>query len=603
MQDGVRPDVLIKRGATPKYVSMVCREIVEGSRKRKEGSPWTETREPDTVITPDIDAGPSTLPSGLQSPTLLRSGLRSPSLGSVDMTRDRSISSISSVETSIEVERMILPEQPIRLVPTSSWSPANKASPSPVRVESYRPTRSTVDYSDIVPSRPTRPVQPVANLNIRLGTRLPAEGLPRPVSSYVPPKPTNPLRSRASDLSPVVKRPTYHANTGQTPKTPPLPGSPLVAKGPQPHIAPTPIAQGASGGIVSLGDHEMAPLADAITIPVTAPTVVPKPPLPRTSISTNGPSSAMNALLESKRRAMESMKRGRKASKDVPSLPARPPTPPLDTRASLPSPPPIPPVLAPATATQENLEDQVAALEQEVLGLQEAAPKPVDDQEEGEIPDEVEQPVQPRMAAIAPSTTPVQLNKSTKRPNAEDMMDYRTSSISSRSAHPAKRRLFGAPLRMKRLLVSLDDDDDDSEDEGSTPTPTAAEMEVERKRLLQEKDDNIMRLREQILRLQARAKKDKKDKAKEAAAQAAVIGSMPALVDAVAEDVEMSQSPRDERPETPALPTVPLVGTPALPTVPLADIDDADHQQIHTGKSKSSTVNDMLMDSDRGRGE
>ena len=123
-------------------------------------------------------------------------------------------------------------------------------------------------------------------------------------------------------------------------------------------------------------------------------------------------------------------------------------------------------------------------------------------------------------------------------------MDYRTSSISSRSAHPAKRRLFGAPLRMKRLLVSLDDDDDDSEDEGSTPTPTAAEMEVERKRLLQEKDDNIMRLREQILRLQARAKKDKKDKAKEAAAQAAVIDPMPGLVDDVTEDFEMSQSPQ-----------------------------------------------------------
>ena len=495
---------------------------------------------------------------------------------------------------------MILPEQPIRLVPTSSWAPTTKAPPSPVRVESYRPTRSTVDYSDIVPSRPTRPVQPVANLNIRLGTRLPAEGLPRPVSSYVPPKPTNPLRSRASDLSPVVKRPTYHANTGQTPKTPPLPGSPLVAKGPQPHIAPTPIAQGASGGIVSLGDHEMAPLADAIALPVTVQSTVSTHPLPRTSLSTNGPSSAMNALLESKRRAMESMKRGRKASKDVPSLSARPLTPPLDNRASLPSPPPVPPSLAPVAATQENLEDQVAALEQEVLGLQEAAPKPVDDQEEGEIPDEIEPPVQPRMAAIIPSTTPVQLNKSTKRPNAEDMMDYRTSSISSRSAHPAKRRLFGAPLRMKRLLVSLDDDDDDSEDEGSTPTPTAAEMEVERKRLLQEKDDNIMRLREQILRLQARAKRDKKDKAKEAAAQAAVIESMPALVDAVTEDVEMSQSPQNERPETPALPAVPLVETPALPTVPLADIDDADHQQINTGKSKYCTVNDMLMNSDRG---
>jgi hypothetical protein len=304
----------------------------------------------------------------------------------------------------------------------------------------------------------------------------------------------------------------------------------------------------------------------------------------------------MNALLESKRRAMESMKRGRKTSKDSPA--PRPLTPPLDNRAILPSFPPAPPLLAPIVPTQENLEDQVAALEQEVIGLQEAAPKPVDDQEEGEIPDEVVPPIQPRMAPIVPSTTPLQLNKSTKRPNAEDMMDNRTSSISSRSAHPAKRRLFGAPLRMKRLLVSLDDDDDDSEDEDSTHTPTAAEMETERQRLLQEKDDNIMRLREQILRLQARAKRDKKDKAKELAVQSVLVETIPAAV--VAEDVAMGEGSQDERPEAPALPTVPLVQTPDLPTVPLVDIDDADHQQASPGKCGLTIVDVVLINSDRG---
>jgi hypothetical protein len=585
MQDGVGPDVLIKRGATPKYVSMVCREIVEGSRKRKDGPSWTGAREPDTVLTPDIDAGRSTLPSGH----------RSPSLGSVDMVRDTSTSSISSTGTSLEVERMILPlpEKPIRLVPTSSWTPAGKAPPSPVPVESYRPTRATVDYSDIVPSHPARIMPPTANLNMRLGPRLPLEGIPRPVSSYVPPKPINPLRSRASDLSPIVKRPAFYANNAQIPKTAPLPGFPVIRQGPQPHIAPTPVAHATSGVIVSSRDHEMAPLADAITLPAT-PSIAATPPIPR--IAPTSKPNAMNALLESKRRAMESMKRGRKTSKDSPA--PRPLTPPLDNRAILPSFPPAPPLLAPIVPTQENLEDQVAALEQEVIGLQEAAPKPVDDQEEGEIPDEVVPPIQPRMAPIVPSTTPLQLNKSTKRPNAEDMMDNRTSSISSRSAHPAKRRLFGAPLRMKRLLVSLDDDDDDSEDEDSTHTPTAAEMETERQRLLQEKDDNIMRLREQILRLQARAKRDKKDKAKELAVQSVLVETIPAAV--VAEDVAMGEGSQDERPEAPALPTVPLVQTPDLPTVPLVDIDDADHQQASPGKCGLTIVDVVLINSDRG---
>jgi hypothetical protein len=197
------------------------------------------------------------------------------------------------------------------------------------------------------------------------------------------------------------------------------------------------------------------------------------------------------------------------------------------------------------------LEDQVAALEKEVLGLREAEPMDVDEQEEGEIPEDPEPETVagpstvPKMAPIAPSKTPVQLNKSTKRPNAEDMMDNRSSTVTARSLHPAKRRVFGAPLRMKRLLISLDDSDDDDDDQPSTPT--AAELETERQRQLQEKEDSIMELREKILRLQAKAARDKKVKAKQASASGSVSPAIFSAVidDSVAEsDVDVPASPK-----------------------------------------------------------
>jgi hypothetical protein len=191
----------------------------------------------------------------------------------------------------------------------------------------------------------------------------------------------------------------------------------------------------------------------------------------------------------------------------------------------------------------------VAALEQEVIGLREAEPIIVEDEEEGEIPDEVVISPQPRMAPIIPATTPIRLNK---RPNAEDMMDNRSQSISSRSVHPSKRRQFGGAIRMKRLIISLDEsDDEDNEDQAATPT--AAELEADRQRLLKEKEDDMMKLREKILKLQAKAEKEKKAKAKEAALQAAA--AVPLEETAATEDVNMAESVDADRPETPALPT------------------------------------------------
>ena len=538
MLEGVGPDILIKRGATPKYVSMVCREFVESSRKKKGES----SREAvDTILTPELD--PSPLPDAP----------RSPSIGSVELSRDLSMSSIGSVDASLKVERVFSPEQPTRLIPTSSWAPNQKLPTTPVHIESYRPGRpagslgsASMATQSAGPSRSAQPGPPSA--------------------SYAASVPKNSLRSRASDLSPVVKRPDFLNSNGQSSSisTTSPNGTHVEPQGPQPHIAPTPVRHNAHDVLASLNNMEAAPLAPAIPISTTAPSSVIGIPIASTSAATASKASTMNALLESKRRAMESMKRGRKTSEFAARPDTRPPTPPLGMRGSpLPSrPSSVPPVQPPPSRpsfvppslplTQENLEDQVAALEQEVIGLREAEPIIIEEEEEGEIPDEVVIPPQPRMAPIIPATTPIRLNK---RPNAEDMMDNRSQSISSRSVHPSKRRQFGTAIRMKRLIISLDEsDDEDNEDQA--PTPTAAELEADRQRLLKEKEDDMMKLREKILKLQAKAEKEKKAKAKEAALQAA---AAPLEDTAATEDVIMAEAADADRPETPALPSVPLV--------------------------------------------
>lgn len=563
MLEGVRPDILIKRGATPKYVSMVCREIVKKSQKKENGPSRMERRESvDMVLTPELVT--STLPAA-----------RSPSIGSVELTRDPSASSIDSVEIAIKVDKMMSPEQPTRLIPTSSWAPSQRLPTSPIHVESYRPGRPVGPSSST--SQAIQSAGP--SQSAPSGPRLGPGGIPRPLVSSANGVTKNFLRARASELSPVVKRPDFIVQNGQTPSKSTnavSAGAGVGLRGPQPHIAPTPVAHGAHNVLASLNNVEPPSPAAAIPLSITAPSSVTVLPIASTSATTATKASTMNALLESKRRAMESMKRARKASENTPRPEPRPLTPPLGTSGSpLPSHPPsrpssVPPVhLLPSRPsstfpalplTEENLEDQVAALEQEVQGLREAEPIIADEEEEGEIPDEVALPaIQPRMAPIIPATTPIRLNKSTKRPNAEDMMDStRSQSISSRSVHPAKRRQFGTAIRMKRLIISLDDsDDEDHEDQ--VPTPTAADLEADRQRLLKEKEDDMMKLREKILRLQAKAEKEKKAKARGAALLATSETAGELAVTAVVEDVVMAESADADRPETPALASIPLV--------------------------------------------
>lgn len=493
MNEGIKPDVLIKRGATPKYVSMVCREIIESSRPTATTSLFTEIREPvarDTASPDDKhDIGSATKPSTI----------RSLSLDLVEMAREASASPTSSSDIDIKVERMLSPEQPTttRLIPTSSWTPSRVVPPSPVRVGTYRPSQAGRSRTVVTPHSQSQPVTlpaSISSLRPIIPIKTKANALPRPVSSYTPVGPKNTLRERTSELSPVVKRPVPHIEND---------------------------------------------IQSEVQVPPGLPPTPPLPPalLPN-AVAGPGP-SAMNALLESKRRALSSMQRGRKANSATPGAEAAPATPPIISRAMSPTLPEAPiaklaavvrgpsPSLPGAPATQATLEDEVAALEQEVIGLQNAKPQTmdIDEPEEGEISDiEVEEAptrlatptVVPKIPAIVPSKTPLQLNKSTKRRNAEEMMESRAS-IQARSIHPPKRRLFGA-IRQKPIIIHLDDSDSSDSDEESHG-PTAAEMEMERQRMLKEKEDNINRLREQILRLQAKAARDKRAKVKDAAAK------------------------------------------------------------------------------------
>jgi hypothetical protein len=527
MSEGVGPDILIKRGATPKYVNMVCQGLVEINRKAKDGPSRTGSRERvDTILTPELET--SALPPAPPSPSLIRS----PSLGAVELARGLSATSINSVETLVKVERMMSPEQPVRLIPTSSWAPAPIRPP--VRVESYRPQPSAGPSGTTNQSgQSAGPSHSVPRSNTPLGPRLGPGGIPRPSVTK-----KNSMRDRASDLSPVVKRPEFRVNNGQPAAAGSSTASPTTAQvesqGPQPHVAPTPVAHGAHNVLVSLTNGETASTA-ATPRPISAPSSVTV--LPIASTSSTAAYKASNALLESKRRVLESLKRTRKPSEDAPRSAARPLTPPLESRCSpVPSVPAAIPSIPPLT--QENMEDQVAVLMQEVKGLRAAEPIIVDDQEEGEIPDDVTPPVQHRMAPIIPATTPIQLNKSTKRRTAEDMMDSNQSqSVSPRSVYPAKRRLFGTALRMKRLIVHLDESDDEDE-------------EAERQRELRKKEEDMMALREQI-----RILKERKAKARMLDIQAAsqAVDEVPI---AVVDDIVMTDSGAVNRPEIPALASV-----------------------------------------------
>lgn len=432
---GITPAVLIKRGATRRYVTAVCQEIVESSKRQS--TIWTETRDREDTGTPD-----TTMP--VAEPSRLPSGLSSPSPEAVDMVRDVSSGSHSSLDVNDEVDRMLsLPQcKPQKLVPASSWSPGRatealtRSAPS-IRIESYKPAAQSAVFA----SSPVAPgqISTTSKHGVHAIALDPVSIRPRPVSSYVPTGP------RASSSQPT--------RLGTS--------SPLDPSA----LAFTPQKA------VSIPSAEM-------------------------EVDSVAPITISETLAERKRRVLESMKRGRKP-KPVESGPSTGTITPI---AILEDASPTPPILAPTPklASKADLQDEVAALEREVMQLQENRPPVQLEPEEGEIiasntPSPAKQTLQLPVQPPVKSTNLLngaRLNRATKRPAAEDLMDGRATS--SKVAYPVKRK-FGRPVGWAKLQVSLDDSDDEDQ-----PASPAVPSPIDRDQA--KLDEEIRLLREQILR-------------------------------------------------------------------------------------------------------
>lgn len=444
---GIAPEALIKRGATRKYITAVCKEIVEDTKRQS--AKWTEIRESDDKGTPETTlpvAGPSRLPPGL----------RSPSPEAVDMSRGSSNASHSSLEINDEIDRMLSPPQPQKLVPSSSWAPSRSSegvsrSVPNVRTVSYAPAAQATDL-DLMPgaSRPSlAPSGSASNPSRPSGL---SKTFPRPISSYVPTGPRAVTSVEADRTTAPVFAPQQISSSTQTS-----------------------IESAANVAELSMSMSE--------------------------------------TLAERKKRVLESMKRGRKP-KPLSSGPSTGTvTPDLIVEDSSPT----PPILAhtPKLASKATLQDEVAALEREVMQLQENRPPVQVEPEEGEIlVSNTPSPVtlsQSLPAAASSKSTSLsngsRLNRATKRPHAEDLMDGR--SISSKPTYPAKRK-FGRPIGWAKLQVSLDDSDDDDAP-AKLHSAVAAPVDAERAKL----EEDIRLLKAQIE--QRRLAKAAKVKAVEAA--------------------------------------------------------------------------------------
>jgi hypothetical protein len=222
----------------------------------------------------------------------------------------------------------------------------------------------------------------------------------------------------------------------------------------------------------------------------------------------NADHAARTALLETRRKALESMKRKRKNAMATQADGMDIDSPPASASGAT----------TPAIAIEEkSIEEQVAELEKEVLSLQTAVPIELDEPEEGEIAESPPEPIFPLVPVLMPPSSSSSLPPSNsirgiKRPNAEDM-ENRPTSLPSRMPVLKRRSVFGGiPQRPNRLILHLDDDSSDEEDSDRRFTPIASGSgsvtpvpipipqpdDAERERLLKEKEEGIRRLREQI---------------------------------------------------------------------------------------------------------
>lgn len=243
--------------------------------------------------------------------------------------------------------------------------------------------------------------------------------------------------------------------------------------------------------------------------------------------------SARTALLETRRKAFESMKMRREANRPTQPIPAEPVPAPVDM--SLLDDTPIIIDDDDDSVPDKTIEEQMAELEEEVMGLQNqqameiAAADAQDDidmeiesTEDGEIEDIPEPPKLPISASSTPilsvpslapssgSSTAVKIpSRGTKRLNAEDMMDNRPSTMPAQLNPHKRRSLFGGmPQRPNRLMMLVDQPDSDSDGDDDNDDPQMSKLKItsgnstpnDTAKLLAEKEDSIKKLREQIER-------------------------------------------------------------------------------------------------------
>ncbi|WWC97119.1 hypothetical protein V866_003997 [Kwoniella sp. B9012] len=482
ISEGVSPDTLVQRGASSEYVMKVCQEIVEGTKKRK--ALWLETREQ-----PRAESEAPSLPPpepGYKSPSPEVEVVTVNQSGMPGLERIRSDDSNDSNLYS-PTERMDKPQ--------NGFAPKAIAKPTqPIRIESYKPGQ---------PSRP--PSQPFSY-------------------STIPTEPTHRSKKRQGDIALAVGSDVV-LNYDDAATHPAQPA--------QPKLPPSAARLGTSNPFSVLDTIPLTPpfspppiVKAMVQADIPPEPTAPPPPAPPPLTAEQ---TLQNALLESRRKAMDSMRRRRAAvPKPISSVQSI-----TEVEVSAES---TPVADDQAVELQKSIEEQMASIEKEVLEAAAAAiednpivpePEPehnedeeeqmdLDEPEEGEIipliDSSIPEPVIPPF--IGSTSLPIRPPRGTKRMHAEDLNENKATSLPSRSLPPAKRKPFGATQRAQRLLLHLDDSDSETSDDEDTPTPnviftpTGDVDIIERQRMLEEKEASIRKLKEQIAaRMAARKKK------------------------------------------------------------------------------------------------
>lgn len=466
--------------------------------------------------------------------------------------------------------------------PQSSWAPPPRPTPVSAAQSAVASSSSRQVPPPAIKVESYRPPPPVHN-----SARPPVgSGSTSAVTSpHIPAPSQNALRSPVSTIRPVeAVDPVGPTASAAVKLTPAQSGS---ASGiPQPNI---PIASGSQFTSRKNGLNDLPVVAD------DAAGASSKAPKPDKAVL-DAKIAARMAMLATRRKVMESQARRRAALAEEP---AAVPTPkasiaPVSEAGSASTAPDASvsnsttshptAVVAATEESTSSLEDQVADLEKEIMGLkQDAAPAVADDDDDNDDDDAMELDEPEEGEIILPSPPAVSVDdaasatgsgsiglpkpltaanfaslRGTKRPNAEDM-EIRPKSMPSRVQPPPKRRAVfgGPPLRANRLLFHLDDESDDSDDSDfdeiyrpygpprvtASPLPPVADPSAEEtQRLLAEKEESIRRLKEQIaakLRIKLERKKFERE---QSAAVSAAMSSEPSAE-------ASSASPVKEEPE------------------------------------------------------